>query len=78
MHIGCTQCKKELGAFDLKPHKCEPKPEPKPDNVLYINAYYSTYEYFETGQWLEPNPKANLKLIFDSETGELKSAEVIK
>ena len=48
------------------------KPEPKPDVVM------------ETVLKLEPFPKfvmhgkPNLKLTFDGETGELKSAEVLK
>jgi len=61
--------------YRIKP---EPKPEPKPNNILYVNAYYSTYEYFETNQWLTPHLTANLKLIFDGETSDLKSAEVVK
>jgi hypothetical protein len=49
------------------------KPEPKPDDPwLYFatnrNVVMVNYE----------NPKPNLKLTFDGETGELKSAEVLK
>ena len=49
------------------------KPEPKPD-VVYLYLAKSDgwlYKKLET-EW------ANLRLTFDSETGELKSAEVLK
>jgi hypothetical protein len=47
------------------------KPEPKPD---YVEYFWATF----TGV-LNSSPKAvhNLKLTFDGETGELKSAEVL-
>jgi len=49
------------------------KPEPKPDVVyLYLAKYDGwLYKKHET-EW------ANLRLTFDGETGELKSAEVLK
>lgn len=47
------------------------KPEPKPDVVEY---YYSEHDIFSK---IAQAP-ANLKLIFDGETGKLKSAEVLK
>ena len=48
------------------------KPEPKPDVEV-------KYFVFDDGKvvWCE-NEKAILKLTFDGETGELKSAEVLK
>ena len=49
------------------------KPEPKPDVVRY-----TTISQYAIGIWTEKNPHDNLKLTFDGETGELKSAEVLK
>ena len=50
------------------------KPEPKPD-VVKLSAVYLN----EFGDYiLKSSSKENLKLTFDGETGELKSAEVIK
>ena len=48
------------------------KPEPKADveNLLYVENCFATHNIY--------NERANLKLTFDSETGELKSAEVLK
>lgn len=62
------------------------KPEPKPDVVMYSRvlsvqkhkdgAYYAWVSNAYTEM---PSCKAdNLKLTFDGETGELKSAEVLK
>jgi hypothetical protein len=63
------------------------KPEPKPDVLLYSLVHRVTHELHRspyasmTTAYVQPpslqNP-ANLKLTFDGETGELKSAEVIK
>ena len=50
------------------------KPE-KPDVVKYANAW--TYGIYGAYEDLTRNPP-NLKLTFDGETGELKSAEVLK
>lgn len=53
------------------------KPEPKPDVVIERGATMA-------GENMDGNPvlcwrgPANLRLIFDGETGALKSAEVIK
>ena len=47
------------------------KPEPKPDVEQYLIA--SQYDICDTS-WR----KANLKLTFNGETGDLKGAEVIK
>jgi hypothetical protein len=49
------------------------KPEPKPDTVAYPSVAIS-YEGNEKLQWYV---KHKLKLTFDGETGELKSAEVL-
>jgi hypothetical protein len=47
------------------------KPTPKPDRVC-------KFEIAKDGTiWLNPDG-ANIKLTFDGETGELKSAEVLK
>ena len=51
------------------------KPEPKPDVVEYLRVGRRTYSL--TFEWSD-SPRANLKLIYDGETGDLKSAEVIK
>jgi hypothetical protein len=49
------------------------KPEPKPDVVRYTQAFRTS-----SGTWGEPSQFDNLKLTFDGETGELKSAEVLR
>ena len=63
------------------------KPERKPDVTLYSIVHRVTYglpcsPYASMSaayaQPPDPQAPANLKLIFDGETGELKSAEVIK
>ena len=55
------------------------KPEPKPDVIGYAKVYDSnpmvTYVSLSSTQLFSDD---NLKLIFDGETGKLKSAEVIK
>ena len=56
------------------------KPEPKPDDVRYIVIEATSFDshkfvqVYQTGKHLSPN----LRLTFDGETGELKSAEVLK
>jgi hypothetical protein len=63
------------------------KPEPKPDVVLYSIVHRvsyglpcSPYASMSSAYAQPPDPQtpANLKLTFDGETGELKSAEVVK
>ena len=59
------------------------KPEPKPDVVEEITLYRNLAVPFGTVemQWANPKhyyPIGNFKLIRDGETGELKSAEVLK
>jgi len=51
------------------------KPEPKPDlgKLLCVDQWGR-----HVSQPLPELPRANLRLIFDGETGELKSAEVLK
>jgi len=51
------------------------KPEPKPDVVTYYSidtdgVWWRTYQ--------TDNMKPNIAIAFDGETGELKSAEVLK
>ena len=64
-----------LGSFDY----CDDariKPEPKPDIVRYAlisSAYIESINLTSCAYIVD-----NLKLTFDVETGELKSAEVIK
>ena len=48
------------------------KPEPKPDVVRY--AYTSGEHHYR----IEQRGMDNIRLTFDGETGELKSAEVLK
>lgn len=50
------------------------KPEPKPDVIEYWFAYRNGHISFVT----PARHNINLKLSFDSETGELKSAEVLE
>ena len=54
------------------------KPEPKPNfyklYLVFTNRIYSEGERFPISGFNKPN----LKLCFDGETGELKSAEVLK
>ena len=54
------------------------KPEQKPDfyklYLVFTNRIYSEGECFPISGFNKPN----LKLCFDGETGELKSAEVLK
>ncbi len=63
--------------MNKKPHKHADiiKPEPKPDLV------FSTHIQWDIGwQWVNTTStkKHNLKMIFDGETGKLKSAEVLQ
>ena len=51
------------------------KPEPKPD---VVEKYFFSGEYGRVSGQLCSTNEANLKLTFDGETGELKSAEVLK
>jgi len=64
--------------FDCNPHwewdlEYRIKPEPKPDVVKYTSAYIDKF-----GQWDLRIHDDNLKLVWDGETGKLKSAEVLK
>ena len=67
-----------LTQFDIW-DKVRIKPEPKPDVIGYAKVYDSnpmvTYVSLSSPQLDADN---NLKLIWDGETGKLKSAEVIK
>jgi hypothetical protein len=47
------------------------KPEPKPDYVRYL-------EMPMFWGYSEKRPESNMKVVFDGETGDLKSAEVLK
>jgi len=49
------------------------KPEPKPDVVKRMSLFIDTQHHLIFSQ-----DGDNLKLTFDGETGELKSAEVLK
>ena len=50
------------------------KPEPKPDNVMFCRSTpWGAHSESSTR-----NSDHNLKQVFDGETGELKSAEVLK
>jgi hypothetical protein len=51
------------------------KPEPKPDTVRYYISRIDKVHVYSVNESVE---RANVKLTFDSATGALKSAEVIK
>ena len=53
------------------------KPEPKPDVVDYLFISDKKSNDLPEINWVFVNT-ANLKLVWDGETGKLKSAEVIK
>ena len=53
------------------------KPEPKPDVVLYAHACFDKRYVFAANEYQDEGFD-NLVLTFDGETGELKSAEVLK
>jgi hypothetical protein len=53
------------------------KPEPKPDVAKYVYADFSDKTYSFLLDEVDMGD-SNLKLTFDGETGELKSAEVLK
>lgn len=50
------------------------KPEPKPDHITYPETVTSYDGGVHKQQWWT---KDKLKLVFDGETGKLKSAEVL-
>ena len=59
------------------------KPEPKPDNVYELRTYEHTLSNKKNG-WIIPHfawptdvAPATLRLVYDGETGKLKSAEVL-
>ena len=52
------------------------KPEPKPDFVKYVCVTFFLKEFIGIQNAYKNN--ANLAIYFDGETGELKSAEVLK
>jgi hypothetical protein len=54
------------------------KPEPKPDFIYVLRTYMHT-NMFCMPHFLEPTNVAphNLRLVYDGETGKLKSAEVL-
>lgn len=56
----------------LPDHEYRIKPEVKPDMVEYYKA-----TIWSVGGRYKPTKDSNLKLVFDANTGELKSAEVI-
>ena len=53
------------------------KPEPKPDIVKYIRTSLITEHTYHLCVPTDIN-KADIKVIFDGETGKLKSVELIK
>jgi|GEM_PF-1610248 len=80
--IQCFDCNhgwKDLGEYFVwvDDYQYRIKPEPKPDIIKFINV---RLQYKDTGicRWDSCDASyANLKLVFDGETGELKSAEVL-
>jgi hypothetical protein len=65
-----------LADFDTR-HTVRIKPEPKPDVVDYLFVGDKELIHFTEINWVFENT-ANLKLVWDGETKQLKSAEVIK
>jgi hypothetical protein len=53
------------------------KPEPKPDYTTFLTFYGGVWSETPISCYIRTSERA-LKLISDGETGELKSAEVIK
>ncbi len=76
---GWTDWKKEEGGFIWFVGGAEYriKPEPKPDIVDYLFISDKKSSDLPEINWVFVNT-ANLKLIWDGETGKLKDAEVIK
>ena len=72
---GWTDWKKEEGGFIWFVGGAEYRTILKPDIVKYVIADVEDESYIATKDNWECD---NLKLIFDGETGKLKSAEVIK
>lgn len=72
-----------------KHHKYRVKPEPKPDKITYafvphISTKYpegcNSYGFCDLGPLQITNKKTtidNIKLVFDGETGKLKSVEIL-
>lgn len=59
------------------------KPEPKPDFYGFMKIdKWKFFQVVASSNWMEitkdQEPEHNLKITFDGETGELKSAEVLK
>lgn len=57
------------------------KPEPKPDVVKYCfttESFGHSRQELQSGLVDSDGRKPNLKIVFDGETGALKSAEVLK
>ena len=67
---------KYLGDFDLY-YDVRIKPEPKPDVVDYLFISDKKSNDLPEINWVFVNT-ANLKLVWDGETGKLKDAEVIE
>ena len=68
-----------LADFDTR-HTVRIKPEPKPDvvNYLEIGDNKQNSIYVPRIEYACNFNEANLKIIWDGETGKLKNAEVIK
>lgn len=65
----------DVGSPDWYPgHEYRVKPEPKPDVVRYLG-----FNFLGNAMFLSSKPEpGRLRLTFDGQTGELKSAEVLK
>jgi hypothetical protein len=60
-------------------HEYRIKPEPKPDRSVLMNFKPSKdFPMALVLDWCKEHEQPTLKLTFDGETGELKSAEVLK
>ena len=65
--------------WDLPYAEYRIKPEPKPDVEVGVNISFNRAIAYESYfAYIDDTKDKNLKLTFDGETGELKSAEVLK
>ena len=75
-HDGCTDWQDTIKPDWNPDANYRIKPEPKPDVLKICEFWYD--KMLNEIQVIEKTDVPNLKLYFDGETGELKSAEVLK
>lgn len=54
------------------------KPEPKPEVIKYAHIRYSNRSTLFENPGCTQHSSDNIRLVFDGDTGKLKSAEVLK